>query len=200
MSYRKTAHSVYDLKYHIVWVTKYRKPILHGEIGLRLRELIRQSCARMDVYILAGHVSKDHVHLLVSVPPKVSVSDLVQQLKGRSSRRLLDEFGELKRQYWGRHLWARGYFAVTTGNVTDEMVKEYIESHHYLYRHVVCTPVWVNVCYSATTHEFSGISSLSPTNSAMIGPAFCNVQRNASWLTRSASSSSPSRMASNSVL
>ncbi|MEL6273457.1 MAG: IS200/IS605 family transposase [Chloroflexota bacterium] len=129
MRYRKTAHSVYDLKYHIVWVTKYRKPILHGEVGLRLRELIRQSCARMEVYILAGHVSKDHVHLLVSVPPKVSVSDLVQQLKGRSSRRLLDEFGELKRQYWGRHLWARGYFAVTTGNVTDEMVKEYIESH-----------------------------------------------------------------------
>lgn len=129
MSYRKTAHSVYDLKYHIVWVTKYRKMILGGEIGLRLRALIRQDCATMDVYILTGHVAADHVHLLVSVPPSIAVSHLVQQLKGRSSRRLMAEFAELKRQYWGRHLWARGYFAVTTGNVTDEMIKQYIASH-----------------------------------------------------------------------
>jgi putative transposase len=129
MSYRKTSHSVYDLKYHIVWVTKYRKSILRGEIGLRLRELVRQDCAKLDVYILTGHVSSDHVHLLVSVPPSIAVSKLVQQLKGRSSRRLMDEYAELKRQYWGRHMWARGYFAVTTGNVTDEMVKQYIESH-----------------------------------------------------------------------
>jgi len=83
----------------------------------------------MDVYILTGHVSSDHVHLLVSVPPSIAVSKLLQQLKGRSSRRLMDEYAELKRQYWGRHMWARGYFAVTTGNVTDEMVKQYIESH-----------------------------------------------------------------------
>ena len=129
MSYRKTAHSVYDLKYHIVWVTKYRKPVLQGEIAIRVRELIRQTCATMEVYILSGHVSSDHIHLLVSVPPQVAVSDLVQRLKGRSSRRLQEEFGELKRQYWGRHMWARGYFAVSTGNVTDEIIKQYIESH-----------------------------------------------------------------------
>lgn len=129
MSYRKTAHSVYDLKYHVVWVTKYRKPILRGEIAMRLRELVRQSCASLDVYILSGHVSPDHVHLLLSAPPSLSVSDLMQRLKGRSSRRLMDEFGELKRQYWGQHLWARGYFAVSTGNVTDEIIKQYIESH-----------------------------------------------------------------------
>ena len=129
MSYRKTAHSVYDLKYHIVWVTKYRYPVLHGEIGLRVRELIRQSCTEMNVYILRGHVSKDHVHLLVSVPPDIAVSKLVQKLKGRSSRKLLQEFGELSRRYWGRHLWARGYFAVSTGNVTDEVIRQYIASH-----------------------------------------------------------------------
>jgi putative transposase len=128
MSYRKTAHSVYDLKYHIVWITKYRKPILRGEIAVRLRELIRQTCAPMEVYIVSGHVASDHVHLLVSVPPKVAVSDLVQRLKGRSSRRMLEEFGELSRQYWGRHMWARGYFAVSTGNVTDDIIKQYIES------------------------------------------------------------------------
>ena len=129
MSYRKTAHSVYDLKYHIVWTTKYRKAVLRGEIALRVRELIRQTCARLEVYILTGHVSSDHVHLLVSAPPHLAVSDLVQRLKGRSSRRLQEEFGELKRQYWGRHMWARGYFAVSTGNVTDEIIQQYIESH-----------------------------------------------------------------------
>ena len=129
MSYRKTAHSVYDLKYHVVWITKYRKPVLHGQVALRLRELIRQTCATMDVYIISGHVSVDHVHLLLSVPPNLAVSELVQRLKGRSRRRMLEEFGDLSRQFWGRHVWARGYFAVTTGNVTDEIIKQYIESH-----------------------------------------------------------------------
>ena len=127
MSYRKTSHSVYDLKYHIVWITKYRKPILRGAIGQRVRELIRQTSASLEVYIVKGHIAKDHVHLLVSVPPKLSVSEYVKRVKGRSARKLLEEFGEIKRTYWGRHLWARGYFAASTGNVTDEMVAEYIE-------------------------------------------------------------------------
>ena len=132
MSYRKTAHSVYDLKYHIVWITKYRKLILRGEIGRRVRELVRQTCASLDVYIVKGHVSKDHVHLLVSVPPHLSVSELVKRLKGRSSRKMLEEFGELRKLYWGRHLWARGYFAASTGNVTYEIIAEYIEKQSQL--------------------------------------------------------------------
>ena len=132
MSYRKTAHSVYDLKYHIVWITKYRKPIMRGEIGKRVRELIRQTCASLDVYIVKGHVSKDHVHLLVSVPPDLAVSELVKRLKGRSSRLMLEEFGELRKVYWGRHLWARGYFAASSGNVTDEVIAEYIEKQSQL--------------------------------------------------------------------
>ncbi len=128
MDYRKTSHAVYDLKYHLVWITKYRKPILRGEIALRLRELIRQTCAMLDVYIEKGHIATDHLHLLVSVPPHVSVSDLMQRRKGRSSRLLLQGFGELRRQFWGKHLWARGYFAASSGNVTDEIIKQYIES------------------------------------------------------------------------
>lgn len=132
MSYRKTAHSVYDLKYHIVWITKYRKPILRGEIGKRVRELIRQTCASLEVYIVKGHVSKDHVHLLVSVPPHLAVSELVKRLKGRSSRLMLEEFGELRKTYWGRHLWARGYFVASSGNVTDEIIAEYIEKQAQL--------------------------------------------------------------------
>jgi len=132
MSYRKTAHSVYDLKYHIVWITKYRKPILRGEIGKRVRELIRQTCASLDVYIVKGHVAKDHVHLLVSVPPHLAVSELVKRLKGRSSRLMLEEFGELRKAYWGRHLWARGYLVASSGNVTDEIIAEYIEKQSQL--------------------------------------------------------------------
>jgi putative transposase len=120
-SYRKTSHSIYSIKCHIVWITKYRKAILTNEIGLRLRELIRQTCATLDVYIESGHVASEHVHLLVSIPPNVAVSELVQRLKGRSSRMLMDEYAELKRQFWGRHLWARGYFAASSGNVTDEI-------------------------------------------------------------------------------
>ena len=132
MSYRKTAHSVYDLKYHIVWITKYRKPILRGEVGKRVRELIRQTCASLEVSIVKGHVSKDHVHLLVSVPPSMAVSELVKRLKGRSSRLMLEEFGELRKVYWGRHLWARGYFVASSGNVTDEVIAEYIEKQSQL--------------------------------------------------------------------
>ena len=92
-----------------------------------MRELIRQTCASLEVYIEKGHIARDHVHLLVSVPPDVAVSEVVQRLKGRSSRLMLQEFGELKKAYWGRHLWARGYFVASTGNVTDEIIAEYIE-------------------------------------------------------------------------
>lgn len=126
--YRKGSHTIYDLKYHIVWITKYRKKVMRGEIGLRLRELLRQVCEAEDVQIVKGHIAPDHVHLLVSVPPQIAISDLVQRLKGRSARKMLDEFGELRRQFWGQHLWARGYFVASTGNVTDEIIAEYIES------------------------------------------------------------------------
>jgi putative transposase len=125
--YRKGSHTIYDIKYHIVWITKYRKAVLRGEIGVRLRELIRQTCEAQEVYIEKGHIAVDHVHLLLSVPPNIAVSDLVQRLKGRSSRKMLEEFGELRRQFWGQYLWARGYFVASSGNVTDEVIAQYIE-------------------------------------------------------------------------
>jgi len=128
MKYRKGSHTVYDIKYHLVWITKYRKPVLRGEIAKHLRELVKQTCATLDVEIVSGHVAADHVHLLVSVPPQVAVSQLVQRLKGRTSRLMLDAFTELSRQFWGRHLWARGYFVASSGNVTDEVIKQYIEA------------------------------------------------------------------------
>ena len=126
--YRKTSHAIYDIKYHIVWITKYRKSVLTGHIGKRTQDIIRQICKNNEVEILSGHVAKDHIHMLVSVPPHLSVSKLVQYLKGNSSHKLQMEFKELNKQYWGRHLWGRGYFAATSGNVTDEVIMEYIRT------------------------------------------------------------------------
>ena len=124
--YRKGSHSVYDLKVHIVWITKYRKPVLFGDVAVRLRDLIREICRTMEVDILKGHVSKDHVHLFVPIPPQLSVSKLAGRVKGKTSRKLLAENRRLAKEFWGRHLWARGYFAASSGNVTDEVIMKYI--------------------------------------------------------------------------
>jgi putative transposase len=126
---RKGTHSVYQLHVHIVWSTKYRFSVLKGEIQLRCREIIRQTCDSLDVQILKGVVSKDHVHLHLSYPPKLSVSDIVRRLKGRSAKMLLEEFGELRRRYYGGHFWGIGYGAWSTGNITDEMIQTYLEHH-----------------------------------------------------------------------
>lgn len=126
-NYRKSSHTVYDIKYHIVWITKYRKPILRGEIAERARDLIRETCLSNDVEVIKGHVSKDHVHIFVSVPPHLAVSKLVQKIKGRSSRKMLMEYQSLSKAFWGRHMWARGYFVVSSGNITDEVIMKYIE-------------------------------------------------------------------------
>jgi putative transposase len=131
MSYenRHGSHTISRLSVHIVWVTKYRYQVLQGDIQKRCRDLVRQICDALDVRIMKGVVSKDHVHVHVEYPPKVSVSELVKMLKGRTSRRLQDEFPELGKRYWGRHFWATGYGAWSTGNITDEMVQEYLEHH-----------------------------------------------------------------------
>jgi len=125
--YRRGAHTVYDLKYHVVWVTKYRYKVLQGEIAVVARDLIRQACQSREIAIGKGHVSRDHVHLMLSAPPRMSVSQIVQYIKGKTSMQMKRDFPELKKRYWGQHLWARGYFVASSGTVTDEMVKAYIE-------------------------------------------------------------------------
>ncbi|WP_100486376.1 IS200/IS605 family transposase [Sporolactobacillus pectinivorans] len=124
--YQKSGHAVYDIKYHVIWVTKYRYQVLRGPIAVRLRELIRQGCEARGVTILQGSVGKEHVHLLISCPPSLAPSKIMEYLKGRSSRLLQDEFSELKKRYWGQHLWSRGYFCATVGNVTEEIIRNYI--------------------------------------------------------------------------
>ena len=125
---RKSSHVQYDLQYHLVWTTKYRYKVLNGKIAERTRELIRQSCKSMDITIIKGAISKDHVHILISCPPSLSISKIVQQIKGKSSRVLLQEYKDLKRRYWGQHLWASGYFCRSVGVITDKIIKEYIEN------------------------------------------------------------------------
>ena len=99
-----------------------------GAVGERVRDLIRGICNENEVEIIRGHVSKDHVHFFVSVPPHLAISKLVQYLKGKSSYKLLQENKSLSREFWGRHLWGRGYFVATSGNITDEVIMDYIEN------------------------------------------------------------------------
>ena len=126
-SYRKNSHSKYDLKVHLIWIPKYRKRVLTGKVAERTRDLLRQICMEHEIYIVSGKVVCDHVHMFVSYKPQISVSKMVQYLKGTSSRILLAEFGQLRKEFWGRHLWARGYMAISSGNITDEMIQQYIE-------------------------------------------------------------------------
>ena len=127
--YRKSSHSVFNLQIHLSWITKYRFKILKGAIGQRTKDLIRRICVEENVEILSGAIAPDHVHILVSIDPSISVSRLVKFLKGKTSRKLQMEFPELRKRYWGQHLWARGYFAVSVGNVSAQMIREYIEHH-----------------------------------------------------------------------
>ena len=126
--YRRSSHAVYRLRYHFVFITKYRKPVLRGDIAKEVRSLIREVCRTHDIEIVRGHVRPDHVHLLLDVPPKWAPSRVMQRIKGKSSHHLLQDHRRLRKEFWGRHLWARGYFVATTGNVSDEMVAEYIEN------------------------------------------------------------------------
>ena len=125
--FRKGSHTVYDIQYHIVWTTKYRYKVISGKIAERLRELVRQGCSARGITIISGSVSKDHVHMLISCPPTLAPSKIMQYLKGRSSKMLQEEFPELRKRFWGQHLWSTGYFCRTVGAVTEEMVRKYIE-------------------------------------------------------------------------
>ena len=129
MENRRSTHTVHQLHIHLVWSTKFRFNVLVGDVQLRCRDILRQTCDSLDVRILKGVVSKDHIHLHLSYPPKLSESDLVKRLKGRSSRLLMEEFKELHKRFWGGHFWGIGYGVWSTGNITDEMIALYLEHH-----------------------------------------------------------------------
>ena len=125
--YRKGSHTVYDIKYHFVWITKYRYPVLRGSIAMRARKLLRQGCQANNLRILNGSVGKDYIHMLLSCPTTMAPSEIAPKLKGRTSKILQEEFPELKKRYWGQHMWGRGYFCGTVGEVDQKTIENYIE-------------------------------------------------------------------------
>ena len=131
VEYRTSAHALSDIKYHVVWITKYRYKILRGDVAERARDLIRQICESRELKIIRGAVSPDHIHLLMAAPPHLAPSKIVQYIKGRSSRRLQEEFPQLRKRYWGQHLWARAYFCATVGAVDEKTIMAYIENQKW---------------------------------------------------------------------
>lgn len=128
-AYSFGGHTKFHNRYHIVWVTKYRYKVLTPEIRYRIRDITRQVCGQMEVRIIRGVLSNNHIHLFVEIPPKVSVSDFMRRVKGCTSRKIQQEFPELRKRYWGRRFWARGFFCTTSGNVTNDVILNYIENH-----------------------------------------------------------------------
>jgi putative transposase len=124
-NFRNLAHAVWECKYHLVWCPKYRFRILSGEIGRATRDIIRELCKWRQIEILEGNVQIDHVHIVLWIPPKYSVSTVVGFLKGKSSIKLFDRHSELKKRYWGRHFWARGYCVSTVG-LNEEQIRRYV--------------------------------------------------------------------------
>ena len=107
MVYSKGSHTVYCHRYHVVFATKYRYDVLKGKLKVRIGKIIRQTCDELGVEIIKGVLSTDHVHMFIAVPPKHSLSDVMRRVKGRSSRRIQQEFPAIRKRYWGCHFWAR---------------------------------------------------------------------------------------------
>ena len=129
--FKKLANAVWLCKYHLVWCPKYRYRVMKGDVGRSVREIIRQLCEWKKVEILAGNVQIDQIHLVVAIPPKYSVSKFVGFVKGKSAIKILDHYPSLKRRYWGRHFWAKGYCVSTVG-LDEEQITKYVkwQQHH----------------------------------------------------------------------
>ena len=123
--FKRLAHAVWQCKYHVVWCPKYRFRILRGEVGKSIRDIIRQLCEWRNIEILEGNIQIDHIHLVLSISPKYSVSEAVGFLKGKSAIKIFDFNHELKRRYWGRHFWSKGYCVSTIG-LDEEQIRKYV--------------------------------------------------------------------------
>lgn len=101
MEYRSGSHTKYKIEYHFVWVTKYRYHMLQGELAERVRDVVRQTCEYFEIQILQCVVSKDHVHILISTPPVISLSDIMRRIKRQTSRKIFEELPYVIKRYWG---------------------------------------------------------------------------------------------------
>lgn len=125
--YRKLSHVVYKCDYHVVWTPKYRYRVLFGEVKSLVEKDIRMLCEWKGVEIIELNVQIDHIHIVCSIPPKISVSELMGTLKGKLAIKLFKSYPKLKEKpYWGNHFWSRGYFVTTVG-VDEEMIRRYVK-------------------------------------------------------------------------
>ena len=128
MGVRRTKHAVYDLKYHLVWIPKYRKDVLSGEVSRYLKEVFQQISEEYEFRIDTMEVMEDHVHIFVEVPPRYSPAQAVQILKSVSAREVFKKFPKLRKQLWAGELWSDGYFVRSVGDkVTADIIRKYIE-------------------------------------------------------------------------
>ena len=126
MNSSSLSHTRWKCQYHIVFIPKYRRKVLFGQVRADIREIIKKLCEYKNIEIVEGAVCSDHVHLCVSIPPKESISDFVGYLKGKSALMIFDKHPELTTK-WTKSFWARGYYVSTVGNVTEDAIKKYIQ-------------------------------------------------------------------------
>jgi len=125
--FKKLSHSLYQCQYHIVFCPKYRYRILKGEVAEYVKREVHNLCDRKEgVEVLEANVQADHIHLVLSIPPKYAVSNIMGYLKGKLAIRVLNQYEYLRRQYWGQHLWSRGYCVSTVG-LDEEKIRKYVQ-------------------------------------------------------------------------
>lgn len=127
MDNKSIAHTRWNCTYHIVFIPKYRRRIMYGELKRDVAEIIKKLCEMKQVELIDGRVCKDHIHMYVAIPPKLSVSEFMSYLKGKSALMVFDRHPEYRTKWGDRSFWARGYYVATVGNVNEETILNYIK-------------------------------------------------------------------------
>ena len=125
--YESLSHSVWDCKYHVVWIPKFRKKVLYGQLRVHMGEILRELARQKESRVVEGHLMLDHVHMLISIPPKYAVASVVGYIKGKSAIHLARNFMGRRKNFVGQSFWARGYFVSTVG-LDEALVREYIKN------------------------------------------------------------------------
>ena len=121
------AHTKWECKYHIVFAPKYRRQIIYGKIKMDIGQMLRKLCEYKSIEIIEAEACKDHIHMLVSIPPKYSIAQIMGYLKGKSSLMIFEKYANLKYKYGNRHFWCRGYYVSTVGR-NKKTIQEYIQN------------------------------------------------------------------------
>jgi putative transposase len=133
VSKNSLVHVVWECKYHIVLVPKYRYQVFGKDVKEAVRDELKKLCLWLKLPIIEGHIAKDHVHICIAIPPKYAVSEVVGTLKGKTAIRMFNKFPDLRKRYWGSHFWSRGYYISTVGR-NEEIIKAYIRDQDKLDR------------------------------------------------------------------